>query len=813
MNSTSTTILETCCYHCGEPCDEDSSWFEDKLFCCEGCKMVYQILEDNELCTYYNLEKNPGISFKRRPRQKRFEYLDDESVINRMADFREGNIISITFSIPNIHCTSCIWLLEKLYRLDEGITQSKINFLKREASITFNETETSLRSIVELLSSIGYEPEIRLENLEEKQPSRSNRQLWLKMGVAGFAFGNIMLFSFPDYLSVSEYELDSGFKTVFGILNIGLALPVLFYSSTDYLKSAWAAIKQYGINLDVPVSLGILALFLRSVYEIITGIGPGYMDSFTGLVFFLLIGKMIQKKTFDQLSFDRDYKSYLPISVSIFDSAGNERSVSIDQLKPGQSMIVRNRELVPADSRLTSDSCFVDYSFITGESEPVKIDNGETIYAGGRVVGPSAGMDVVKEVSGSYLTKLWNNRAFEQDARRSNISSLADRISPHFTLTVITIAFVAAAFWMPVSTDTAIHVFTAVLIIACPCALALSTPFTLGSALNIFAKNGLYIKKPSIVESLSKTTSVVFDKTGTLTQADGAEITFIGDELSDDEIKWIKSAAGNSIHPLSRKLADHFDNHPATSPATFEEILNKGIIAEVDDHILVLGSRLMMDDYVTAGLNQTDHAAEASVVHVAIDNSYRGYFEIRGQYRPGLENLLESFKTRFKTFLISGDNNRHQEKLQPFFGDSEALLFEQSPQQKLDFIKKLQDRGEHVLMIGDGLNDAGALKQSDFGIALSENISSFSPACDAILDGDELSTMNTFIQFAKASIGIILASFGISLVYNVVGLGFAVTGMLSPLVAAILMPLSSITIMIFTSVSTHLQGHRMGLRV
>ena len=810
MNTQLLTSEQTQCYHCGEPCNEEAVCKDEKTFCCSGCKLVFEILDENELGTYYCLEEQPGISFKKYQNSHRFDYLDDPAVIERLTDFRDENFITVSLYVPNIHCTSCVWLLEKLYKLDEGITKSSVNFLKRELSISFRDSETSLRNVVELLASIGYEPELRLEKLEKKESASPDRRLWLKLGVAGFAFGNIMLFSFPEYLSGSTLNSEGSFHTVFGILNIVLALPVLLFSSSDYLKSAWAAIRQRGINLDVPISMGILALFTRSVYEITTGIGAGYMDSLTGLVFFLLIGRIIQKKTFERLSFDRDYKSYLPITVTVIDKDGNQHSSSIDKLKEGTQILIRNRELVPADAHLLSEECFVDYSFITGESEPVKIENGEIIYAGGKVVGPSTKMSTVKEVSSSYLTKLWNDSAFDETDKRPEVSSLADRISPHFTLAVLLIAATGAILWWPVSAEMSVTVFSAVLIIACPCALALSTPFTLGSALNIFSRNGLYIKGIEVIESLAKATSIVFDKTGTLTKADQATVTFHGQSLNDREQALIKSAVQQSVHPLSKEIAGQINAQHTFPVQEFDETINKGIKATIDGHSLVIGSRSFAAEYLNGNSFPQAGNRSASIVHIVFDGRWRGWYEISNSYRSGVQDLLKSFKNRFSTFLISGDNDSQQKKFAPYFPGN-ALLFDQSPKQKLEFIKKLQSAEGKVVMIGDGLNDAGALRQSDFGIALTDNISSFTPACDAILDGNALNRMNKFIDFSQASITVIKLSFALSLLYNIVGLGFAVSGQLTPLVAAILMPLSSISIMIFTTAGTHLAAKRTGL--
>lgn len=290
------------CFHCGNECKDDLISFDDKHFCCSGCKTVYQILDKSNLCTYYILEASPGLS----PNLNfgnRFDYLDDPQTISKLIDFRDDNITSITFYIPQMHCSSCIWLLENLFKLNNSIKNSRVDFLKKKLNVHFNHNEITLKKIVLLITSLGYEPQILLESFEEKPEPHLNKKLYYKIGIAGFCFGNVMLLSFPEYLSIDLSEVF--FRKLFGYLNLILALPVFLYSASGYFISAVQGLRKKIINLDVPISLGILALFIRSSYEVLSFTGAGYFDSLTGLVFFLLIGKFLQEKTYDTLNFDR----------------------------------------------------------------------------------------------------------------------------------------------------------------------------------------------------------------------------------------------------------------------------------------------------------------------------------------------------------------------------------------------------------------------------------------------------------------------------------------------------------------------------
>lgn len=795
------------CYHCGEDCYDDSIHIGEKVFCCSGCKLVYELLDSHEMCEYYAFEKTPGTSTPAEAGHKtKFQYLEDENVRNKLVQFSDGKTASVTFFIPVIHCSSCVWLLENLNRLNPLIISSRVNYLKKEVYITFEETAGSLRQVVELLASIGYEPQINLNSMQEEAEKENNRDLYIKIGVAGFSFANIMLFKFPEYLAGNQ-TIDPTIGGFFNYLSLLLALPVLLYSSQSYFQSALAAFKQRMVNMDVPISLGIITLFLRSAYEIVFTTSSGYMDSFAGLVFLLLIGKLFEKKTYHSLSFERDYKSYFPVAVTK-KVADGETTIPLERLKPGDRIYIRNQELIPADSILIRGQAYIDYSFVTGESSPVAKQCGDMIYAGGKQVGGELEMDVVHDVNQSYLTELWNDEAFHKQ-QHSRLTTAANKISRYFTAIVLAIAFGSALYWAQASWTLALNAFTAVLIVACPCALALSTPFTLGNTLRVFGWNKFYLKNTAVIEAMSGVDEIVFDKTGTITKTTEARVEFNGNApLTPEEKQMLLSLARQSTHPLSRHLAAYLNGTKSTALDSFAEEAGQGIKGQIGSHQIRLGNAAF-----THSDQNMPGSLRSSVVHISIDGEYRGYFTVKHSFRSGLQELIQKLRPKFYLNLLSGDNDSEADDVRQVLGSDVPLHFNQSPFDKLDFVKTLQKKGKRVLMLGDGLNDAGALKISDVGITLTENINGFSPASDAILDAKEFVRLPDFLRFSRLSMRIIMASFIISFLYNLTGLYFAVQGTLSPLIAAVLMPASSISVVVFTTGSVAILAKKMGFRL
>jgi len=792
------------CYHCGDVCPDRSIAIGDKYFCCNGCKTVFEILNTNELCDYYSIEDTPGISPKQDLIVDRFAYLDEPTVREQVLEFSDGKTEKVTFQTPAMHCASCIWLLEKLHDMDGRIYQSQVNFPRKEVTISYNRETMQLSEAAALVSALGYEPLISLDTVGKREQSSAEKKLYLKVGLAGFAFGNVMILSFPEYLS-RVGEVDPVFKLVFGYLSLALSLPVLLFATKDYYTSAWAGLKSRTVNIDVPITLGVGMLFLRSAWEILTQTGAGYLDSFTGLVFFLLVGRIFQQKTYDVLSFERDYRSFFPLSVTRKVNAV-EAPVPIAQLKPGDRIIIRNQELIPADAVLLKSGAYIDYSFVSGESDPVAKAAGDFIYAGGRQVGTTIELEVIKEPSQSYLTQLWNNDIFSKP-RHSRLNETVNQVSHYFTFGVLAIALAAALYWLQVDTGKAIKVFTAVLIVACPCALALSSPFALGTALRIFGRQGFYVKNTEAVEALSKIDTIIMDKTGTLTEARHDIIEFSGGHLTGAEQGWIKALVQHSTHPLSLKIFQALDVTATESVAAYQELTGQGIQGSVAGHELKLGSATWL------GLSGEARQVEdlKTRVFLSIDSELKGSFLIANVYRQGLRPLLQQLGKRFKLYLLSGDTEREKATLVNLFGSEEELHFRQTPEDKLNFVSHIKASGAHVLMVGDGLNDAGALRASEVGVAVTEDVSAFSPASDAILTGDKLQLLNTFIKMSQATMQVILASFTISVLYNIIGISFAVAGRLSPLVSAILMPASSISVVIFTTVATTLRARLLRL--
>jgi len=787
------------CIHCGEDCGSSPVMFDDKPFCCHGCKTVYQILNQQNLDKYYEIQPMSGIRVEQSDVGDKYAYLDNEEIIEDLLDFSDGGVSKVSLFIPGIHCASCIWLLENLNTLSPGIIQSFVNFPKKTASITFKDDEISIRQIVELLASIHYVPEITLDQLNKKDTTNADKDLLIKIGIAGFSLMNVMLYNFPEYLPGSE-QLDDLFIGVFGWLSFILTLPVVFYSANDYYISAYKGLKHKIINIDLPITLGIFTLFTQSTYDIVTANGIGYMDSLVGLVFFLLVGKWYQGRTYQALSFERDYKSYFPVAVTKLNGHEKE-SIQLKYLKENDRILIRNQELIPADSTVVKGNASIDYSFVTGESLPIHKNVGDIIFAGGRQIGSNIELEVVKSVEQSYLTQLWNQDPKGKDSA-SNLNNVINKVSEYFTAIILLIAFGAGTYWFFNDPSLAVFAFTSVLIIACPCALALTIPFTFGSTMRAFGRKGFYIKNTDVIENLFRVNNIVFDKTGTLTLNQKMKTSFVGHKLSSEQLKLIKSVTSHSSHPLSIAVSNSINIDKLFEIDNFQEIPSLGISAVVNGIKINIGSKKFV-----SGKDETD--TESTNVYIFIGETILGFFQIENIYREGLKEVINNFRKHNKLFLLSGDNESEKENLTPIFGTDAQLLFNQSPTDKRDFIKNLkEDKANHVLMIGDGLNDAGALMESDVGLTVADDIFSFSPACEGIIESSKFHKLFEFINFTKYSLLIVKVSFAISFIYNIIGLYFAVQGILSPIIAAILMPISSISVVAFATFSISFLSNR-----
>ena len=783
-------MTKDACYHCGADCDSGRIVFDDKPFCCNGCRTVYEILNQSELSCYYDLESAPGnipsnIAGK-------FDYLDNDDIAKSLIEFQDGSTTVVNFYIPSMHCSSCIWVLENLHKLNPGVKAALVNFPKKEVRITFKSSEVSLKEIAELISSIGYEPYISLESSDQIRKG-IDRKLIYQVAVAGFAFGNVMMLSFPEYFQMDEFWLNR-FKPFFRGIMMSMAIPAVVYSGRDYLISAYKGLKHGLLNIDVPISLGILVLFLRSSYEVISGTGQGYFDSLTGLIFFLLLGKVFQQKTYSFLSFERDYRSYFPIAVTKVLPDKSKETVGVNEIRKGDRLMIRNEEIIPVDGILLNGDALIDYSFVTGESLPVQKVSGDELFAGGKQTGTAIEMEAMESVKQSYLTQLWSNEIFQQPGKE-NIKTLTDSISKQFTLIILAIALAAGVYWYFEDRQMAFQVVSAILIVACPCALALSAPFSLGNMIRIFGREKLYLKDSYVIEELAKVDTLVFDKTGTITTNADSDIRYEGNALTGQEKSWIKAVLRSSNHPLSRQIYDNIQSDEQLDPSEFSETIGKGIEAVVAGRRIRLGSA----EFVSAGHSDPLQTR----VHVKIGETVKGRFVVNNNYRKGLAKVMSELGEQYSIVVLTGDNEGERENLDRILPGGSHVFFKQKPEDKLNRIKEMQDSGQGVMMLGDGLNDAGALAQSDAGIAVSENINVFSPSCDGILDASRFDRIPSFLKLSNKTLQVIKMSFVISFLYNIVGLLFAITGNLSPVVAAILMPVSSISVVLFATLATN----------
>ncbi|KAF0241829.1 MAG: P-type ATPase [Chitinophagaceae bacterium] len=781
----------TACYHCGDACSSGSTiLFNEKPFCCSGCKTVYQILNKSDLCDYYSFNAEAGVKVNENRDATKFAFLDNPTIAATFITFANQQQTAVKFYLPQIHCSSCLWLLENLHKLNPSIFFSSVNFPAKEVTVHFDQFKLSVRELAELLASIGYEPHITLDsdNHTVNDQKMLSRKALVKIGIAGFCFANIMMLSFPEYLGLETLARDGLSPVMFRAINLVLSIPVLLYCGAEFFVNSWYGFKQKMLNIDAPIALALIVTFARSVYEIVSGTGAGYLDSMTGIIFFMLLGRAFQTKTFANLKFNRDFKAYFPIAVCKLNEAGEEIFLPVNEISVDDKIRIRNNEVIPFDGILINGKAEIDYSFVTGENEPNTVKISEIVYAGGKQTNGAIELLVIKPFSQSNFTRLWNNEAFKKEEK--NGYTFTGIISNYFAVVVLIIAAAAFIYWMNINPKNAWNAMTAVLIVACPCALLLTTTFTQGFLLNIFSNKGMYLKNANILQTIPFINHIVFDKTGTLTYPNISTVQYEGSPLNAADEMVFAAMFAQSLHPLSKSIAHSMQANQLVLEH-IKEVAGSGIEAWENETHYKAGSAAFVG---SSAPNKT-----GSEVWISINDKVYGKYEVANLLREHVDVMINSLP--YAVSILSGDNSRTEAYLQEHFNQKVVYHFNQTPENKLAFIASLQNQQETVMMVGDGLNDAGALSKSNIGLAVVDNTIQFSPASDAIILAKNLPYLNQYIKAAILSKRLITITFIISLIYNVLGIYFSVTAQLSPIVAAVLMPMSTLSI-----VSTTLIG-------
>lgn len=777
------------CYHCGDSVIGKPVEYDEKNFCCTGCKSVYQILHENDLTNFYSYNEGSGVK-PSDSADHRFKPLDVPEIFEDFITFQNDKIYNVTFFLPAIHCSSCIYLLENLQKLNPDILKSEANFTARTLQLSIKKG-VLLSDVALLLDRIGYRPELR-PNPNQKDASKYDKKLLLKLGIAGFAFGSVMLWTFPEYLGLDEtFE---SFRNFTAYLSLLVAIPVFFYAAADYLKSAYIGIKTRQLNLDIPIAIGITVLFLKSSISVLLQDGPAYMDSFTGFVFFLLIGKWFQSKTYRNMAFDNDPKSYFPLGIHRYKGESSEEIVLIDKLEEGDTIKIYNEEIAPCDVELLSNKATINTSFITGESDLVQVKKGDRIYAGSKLIGSAINATVIRTTDRSKFAGIWNSTNKEKP--KSLALNRENKLSKYFLIIVFTVAAVGAITWAFIDTSQILDIVTAVLVVACPCALALSFPFVYGNALRKLGNSGCYFKNTYEIEKLNVIDHIIFDKTGTLTK-DKTEGVVFSETLSQEHLDAIYALTKQSPHPYSKSIAQSLAGKVelGVSTSDFKEIPGEGIRAEIDGKTYKLGNSKFV--------NTTSRTSESGS-YLAIDEQIIGKFTFKSQLRDDILATLEKLSENYEISLLSGDSDQDAALLSPLSSKID-MHFNQQPGAKKAHVQNIEATGKRVAYIGDGLNDTEALNSATLGISVADDVFRFTPSCDAIVKGSSVKKLHQFLLFGKYVSNALIVCMVFSLLYNIAGMTFALMGYVTPLFAAILMPLSSISIVLLSTLLIRLK--------
>lgn len=797
----------TGCFHCGLQIPETidlTSEFDGKnrRFCCFACQSVCTAIYEAGLQGYY--QRTPEGQLLGPPPEppRDVEMYDFDEV---QADFTDcaGNVRDIHLLVDGIHCAACVWLIERALRRERGVVSADVSLASKRVHLRWNNNEAKLSDLIRALVRIGYSAIPYDHEAAEGAIRRGNREMLFRLFFAGFAAMNMMWIAIALYSGANRDE----FRDFFHWMGLLLATPTLFYSGFPFFRGAAGGLRAGRLTMDLPIVIGLGVTYVYSIYVTISGtlVGEVYFDTVTNLTFVILIGRYLEGMFRQQAVSATKRLMELQPRVATVIRDEQEVLVPIRAVLPGDRVLIKPGYAVPVDGEVISGQSAVIEAMLSGEAKPLEKRTGDRVTAGTTNTTGALLVEVSVRMQDNALSRIIRLVEGAQ-ASKAPIQRIADRIVPWFVLVTLLCAFATFFVWRTHDFELALMAATSVLIITCPCALGMATPMSIAVASGLGARHGILVKNGLVLETLSKVTHVVFDKTGTLTEGRMSVARLLCVNGCDEAELWQKSVAVERLseHGIARALIEYATVAGISSQGLdvdgFNSVPGMGVSATVDGSNLLLGNA----NWLSAHLIEPDaelhrRAIELereamSCVYVSLDGRHVAVIAIADQLRDGAKSVVEELKRAgIAITLLSGDRRPVAEAIARQLGDVQVIA-EVLPQDKDRVIQQMQARGEVVAMVGDGVNDAPALIRADVGIALGSGTDVSVDSADIVLIQNQLVKVLQALELSRRTLRTIKQNIGLSFVYNAAMVPLAMMAKVSPLVAAVTMPISSLVV-------------------
>ncbi len=784
------------CTHCQLEFDETVMITEEKnpdvYFCCNGCQGVYHLLKDDGLESFYEKMGNATIAPPLES-DDNADNFDLESFKERYIKRTSEGFSKVDLVIEGIHCAACVWLNEKILDDTDGVLEASINFTNNKAKIVWDEETIKLSEIITKIRSIGYNAYPYDQSAEDVKASSAQRDYFMRMAVAIFGSMNVMMIGVAKYAGYF-----SGIKAenlhLVHLAESLFATIVLFYSGWIFFRGAYYGLKNRIVNMDLLVSGGALITYIYSLTILFGAEGHSYFDSVTMIITFVLVGKYLEvlgkKSAVDAM--DR-IKSQVPLEATVVKD-GVKKVVALDSIVVGDVIEVKHGEKASVDGKSIVDIATYDESSISGESLPVEKERGDSIYSGTINSGMVMHYEATKNYANSTLSKMVNLLE-DSLASKPKIEEMTNELSKYFSLTIILLALFTYLGWYLYSGDLekALIITISVIVIACPCALALATPIASLIGISWATEKGLLFKEAKFIETFAKATTVIVDKTGTVTEGK-LMVKSESNSLSDENLSLLYALVDSSTHPVSKAikkyLEDNFSKIKKIEVEKIEQVHAQGIRAVFNGHQLLGGNRKLLEEH---GINVTLESLH-TIYHFAVDGILLTSFELEDTIKKDTKELIAYFKKiGVETIMATGDHKRVAQRVADEVG-IECVYSEMSPLEKAELLTRLKDEGKIVVMVGDGINDALALSRADVAIAMGSGADVALAISDVVVLNDSLKGVKNSFIISRRTYKFIKQNLLLSLIYNIITIPLAMAGFVIPLVAALSMSLSSLLV-------------------